>query len=105
MGRYSITMTHLNRQSFIDRFSFSQSRLATYGEIGQHAFGTFGKYLVEFFHNIILIGVTILYFILAAENLQDQYKLGTVLWTFICAAFVAVPFIFTKTLKEVVIIR
>ncbi|RIA92546.1 transmembrane amino acid transporter protein [Glomus cerebriforme] len=82
-----------------------KSRLSSYGEIGQHAFGTFGRYLVEFFHKITLIGVTVLYLVLAAENLDklaQHYYLGTTAWTCICAAFVGVPFIFTKTLKEVV---
>jgi amino acid permease len=85
--------------------------LASYGEIGKHALGNFGKYLVEFFHNIILIGVSILYFVLAADNLNelDRYYdwgiWGTTYWTCICATFVGVPFIFTKTLREVVIMR
>ncbi|PKY50051.1 hypothetical protein RhiirA4_529296 [Rhizophagus irregularis] len=87
-----------------------KSRLSTYGEIGQDAFGTFGKYLVEFFHNVTLIGVSVLYFILAAENLNElashhyDTDLGIKIWTCICAAFVSVPFIFAKTLKEVAII-
>ncbi|CAG8548550.1 34_t:CDS:2 [Funneliformis caledonium] len=87
-----------------------KSRLSSYGEIGQHAFGTFGKYLVEIFHHIILVGVSVLYFILAAENFNElaQYYFetdwGITVWTCICATLIGFPFIFTKTLKEVVIL-
>ncbi|CAH1760335.1 9707_t:CDS:2 [Entrophospora sp. SA101] len=87
-----------------------ESRLDTYQDIGYHAYGKFGKYiLVGIFNNAILVGVPILYFILAAQNfdaLSDNLglHLGFRVWTCICASLVAIPFILTKTLKEVLIL-
>ncbi|CAG8717407.1 208_t:CDS:2, partial [Racocetra persica] len=81
------------------------------GWIGYHAFGNFGKYfLVGVFNNAILLGVPILFFILAGQSLDNiveqiwDIKLGVRVWTQISAVFVALPFIFTKTLKEVVVL-
>nr|CAG8522534.1 5236_t:CDS:2 [Entrophospora candida] len=66
-----------------------ESRLDTYQDIGYHAYGKFGKYiLVGIFNNVILVGVPILYFILAAQNfdaLSDNLglHLGFRVWTFV----------------------
>ncbi|CAG8753014.1 7385_t:CDS:2 [Cetraspora pellucida] len=92
-------------------FTFRKTRLSSYADIGFHAFGNFGKYfLVGIFNNAILLGVPVLFFILAGQSLDNiveqiwDIKLGVRVWTQISAVFVALPFIFTKTLKEVVVL-
>ncbi|RHZ88021.1 hypothetical protein Glove_26g104 [Diversispora epigaea] len=88
-----------------------KTRLKTFEDIGYHAFGNFGKYvLVGIFNNIILLGVPILFLILAGQSfdaLVEQYwniQLGVRFCTCISAIIVAIPFIFTKTIKEVVLL-
>ncbi|CAG8780634.1 11921_t:CDS:2, partial [Dentiscutata erythropus] len=82
-------------------------RLSSYGDIGYAAFGNFGRYfLVGVFNNSLLLGVPILFFILSGQSLDNiveqiwDIKLGVRLWTITSAALVALPFVFTKTLKE-----
>ncbi|CAG8498802.1 2901_t:CDS:2 [Diversispora eburnea] len=69
-----------------------KTRLKTFEDIGYHAFGNFGKYfLVGIFNNIILLGVSILFLILAGQSfdaLVEQYwdiQLGVRFCTFIVA--------------------
>ncbi|CAG8440001.1 5564_t:CDS:2 [Scutellospora calospora] len=89
------------------RINHRKRCLNSYGDIGYQAFGNFGRYfMVGIFNSTILLGVPVLFFILAGQSLDslvDQIwniQLGVRVWTSISAAIVALPFIFTKTLKE-----
>ncbi|KAL1924330.1 uncharacterized protein VTP21DRAFT_7365 [Calcarisporiella thermophila] len=87
----------------------AEFRLGSYMEVGEHAFGKIGKYLVTFFYFIILIGTPTLYLILAGGNFAQLLShvgvgLSEKAWTFILAAVMAVPFILTKTMKEVAVL-
>ncbi|XP_052089874.1 uncharacterized protein LOC127726532 [Mytilus californianus] len=48
-----------------------------YPIIGEQAFGKFGRYLVSFSINFTLFGVSVVFLILAAENLQDLISHAT----------------------------
>ncbi|KAG0348651.1 hypothetical protein BG004_004587 [Podila humilis] len=81
------------------------TRLASYQEIGYHAFGKFGLWTVWFFHTSIILGVSVMYFILSGTEIQAMVKTKTDLpdtaFIWMCCAVVSVPFVIMKTLKEV----
>ncbi|KAF9320789.1 hypothetical protein BG003_004776 [Podila horticola] len=82
-----------------------QYRLASYQEIGQHAFGKVGLWTVWFFHSSIILGVSVMYFILSGTEIQtlvkDKVGLSDTAWIWICCSVVSIPFVLMKTLKEV----
>ncbi|KAI7847830.1 transmembrane amino acid transporter protein-domain-containing protein, partial [Circinella umbellata] len=83
-----------------------QSRLNSYQEVAERAFGKIGGWIAFFFTAITLIGVPVLYVMLAGQNLHAVCKdtsaeLTMPIWTIICACIVGVPYIFFKSLKEV----
>ncbi|CAG8698302.1 8613_t:CDS:2 [Acaulospora morrowiae] len=89
----------------------NKTRLRSYEDIGYHAYGNFGKYfLVGIFNNTILLGVPVLFLILAGQNLDAIFEhywnvqLGVRVWICISSALVALPFIFTKTMKEMILL-
>lgn len=70
------------------------------------AFGVVGSWLAFFFTAVTLIGVPVLYVMLAGQNLHSicsgtSAELTMAIWTIICAAVVAIPFVFFKSLKDV----
>ncbi|KAF9976105.1 hypothetical protein BGZ73_009142 [Actinomortierella ambigua] len=81
------------------------SRLHSYQEIGQHAFGRPGLWAVWFFHTSIVLGAPVMYFILSGSQIHAMTKskvdLSETAWIWICAGVVSVPFVVLKTLKEV----
>ncbi|KAI9318730.1 transmembrane amino acid transporter protein-domain-containing protein [Dichotomocladium elegans] len=83
-----------------------KSRLSSYQEVAYAAFGWVGSWIAFFFTAVCLIGVPVLYVMLAGQNLH-QICIGTSaeltfpIWTIICAAVVGIPFVFFKSLKEV----
>ncbi|KAG0086107.1 hypothetical protein BGZ93_006956 [Podila epicladia] len=81
------------------------SRLASYQAIGQHAFGKVGLWTVWFFHSSIILGVSVMYFILSGTEIQtmvkDKVGLSDTAWIWICCSVVSIPFVLMKTLKEV----
>lgn len=83
-----------------------RTRLTTYQEVATAAFGQIGGWIAFFFTAITLIGVPVLYVMLAGQNLYElcsgtSAQLTYPIWTIICAAAVGIPFIFFKSLKEV----
>ncbi|KAI9499435.1 transmembrane amino acid transporter protein-domain-containing protein [Zychaea mexicana] len=83
-----------------------QSRLTSYQEVAEAAFGKIGGWIAFFFTAITLIGVPILYVMLAGQNIHQvcqgtSAELTFEIWTIICACVVGVPYIFFKSLKEV----
>ena len=83
-----------------------RSRLSSYQEVAEAAFGKIGGWIAFFFTAITLIGVPILYVMLAGQNLHQicagtSAELTFEIWTIICAAVVGIPYIFFKSLKEV----
>ncbi|KAI8098715.1 transmembrane amino acid transporter protein-domain-containing protein [Halteromyces radiatus] len=83
-----------------------RTRLSSYQEIAQDAFGTIGSWVAFFFTFIILIGVSVLFMMLAGSNLTaicqgTSAELSMEIWTIICCAAVALPFVFFKSMKEV----
>ncbi|KAI9286777.1 transmembrane amino acid transporter protein-domain-containing protein [Umbelopsis sp. AD052] len=81
-------------------------RLSSYKDIGTVAFGPIGGWVIFFFNFIILIGASILYFVLIGQNLYSLLKgtpgeLTLALWVIIPGVAVAIPFIFIKSMKEV----
>ncbi|CAO3600707.1 unnamed protein product [Absidia cylindrospora] len=84
-----------------------RTRLSSYQEIARDAFGVVGEWVSFFFTFVILLGVSVLYMMLAGSNLYSICK-GTLaehisqpVWTIICCAAVAVPFVFFRSMKEV----
>ncbi|KAG0230423.1 hypothetical protein BGW41_002526 [Actinomortierella wolfii] len=81
------------------------TRLHSYQEIGQHAFGRIGLWAVWFFHTSIVLGAPVMYFILSGGQIHEMTKskvdLSDKAWIWICASVVSVPFVLLKTLKEV----
>jgi amino acid permease len=83
-----------------------RTRLSSYQEVAEHAFGPIGGWISFFFTAVTLTGVPVLYILLSAQNL-NQVCAGTAgeltfrIWVIICAAIVAVPFVLVKSMKEV----
>jgi amino acid permease len=78
-------------------------RLSSYQEVGQHAFGRTGLIAVWFFYGTTVIGVPVMFLILAETGLKNvvDADIGTKTWIWICAALVAIPFLSMKTMKDV----
>ncbi|KAI7891467.1 transmembrane amino acid transporter protein-domain-containing protein [Mucor mucedo] len=83
-----------------------RTRLSSYQEVAESAFGPIGGWVSFFFTAVTLIGVPVLYILLAGQNLH-KVCIGTAgeltftIWVIICAAIVAVPFVLFKSMKEV----
>ncbi|KAI8371331.1 transmembrane amino acid transporter protein-domain-containing protein [Radiomyces spectabilis] len=83
-----------------------RTRLSSYQEVAEAAFGAIGGWLAFFFTAISLIGVPALYVMLAGQNISSMCQ-GTAaeltppIWVIICAAIVAIPFVLFKSMKEV----
>ena len=54
-----------------------EGRLTGYPEIGRAAYGSFGYYLVQFFHKTTLLGVCTIFLILAGLNFADVLEPST----------------------------
>ena len=82
------------------------TRLSSYQEVAEEAFGAIGGWVAFFFTAVTLIGVPVLYLLLAGQNLHTVCK-GTAgeltfpIWVIICAAIVGIPFVFFKSLRDV----
>ncbi|KAF9199534.1 hypothetical protein BGZ49_010320 [Haplosporangium sp. Z 27] len=83
----------------------AHTRLASYQEIGQHAFGRIGLVAVWFFHTSIVLGAPVMYFILSGTEIQGltqaHVDISDKVWIWICCGVVSIPFVLMKTLKEV----
>ncbi|KAF9274933.1 hypothetical protein BGZ88_002693 [Linnemannia elongata] len=81
------------------------TRLASYQEIGQHAFGRIGLIAVWFFHTSIVLGAPIMYFILSGTEIREltaaHVNIPAKAWIWICCGVVSIPFVLMKSLKEV----
>ncbi|KAF9098931.1 hypothetical protein BGX23_004745 [Mortierella sp. AD031] len=81
------------------------TRLASYQEIGQHAFGRIGLISVWFFHTSIVLGAPIMYFILSGGEIRGltmkYVDIPEKAWIWICCGVVSIPFVLMKSLKEV----
>ncbi|KAG0363425.1 hypothetical protein BG005_000059 [Podila minutissima] len=81
------------------------TRLSSYHEVGQHAFGRIGLIAVWFFHTSIVLGAPVMYFILSGVEIRGLTKnhidITDKAWIWICCSVVSVPFVLMKTLKEV----
>ena len=80
--------------------------MSSYQEVAEEAFGKIGGWLAFFFTVISLIGVPVLYILLAGSNLHSvcagtSAELTFPIWVVICSAVVAVPFVFFKSMKDV----
>ncbi|KAG1048342.1 hypothetical protein G6F43_009262 [Rhizopus delemar] len=87
-------------------YSNGKTRLNTYKDVATAAFGTIGGWVTFFFNAWIVLGVPVLYTVLAGSNLNQLCKgtvaeIGHVPWTIICCAIVAIPYIIIKSMKEV----
>lgn len=83
-----------------------QYRLASYQEVGQHAFGKPGLIAVWIFHTSFILGSPIMFLILAGTELKSLVDIDSITiqdWIWISAALIAIPFVTMKTLKEVAI--
>ncbi|KAG9068429.1 hypothetical protein KI688_010697 [Linnemannia hyalina] len=81
------------------------TRLASYQEIGQHAFGRIGLIAVWFFHTSIVLGAPVMYFILSGTQIREltvaHVNIPEKAWIWICCGVVSIPFVLMKSLKEV----
>ncbi|KAF7728580.1 hypothetical protein EC973_005806 [Apophysomyces ossiformis] len=83
-----------------------QTRLSSYQEVAEASFGRIGGWVAFFFTAVTVIGVPVLYVLLAGQNLHAVLKgtpgeLTFPIWGIICAAIVAIPFIGFKSMKEI----
>lgn len=80
-------------------------RLSSYQEVGRQAFGTAGLWTVWFFYATTVIGVPVMFLILAGTGLESVIALdiSAKAWIWICATIVAIPFVLIKTMKEAAI--
>ncbi|KAF9297515.1 hypothetical protein BGZ88_009776 [Linnemannia elongata] len=82
------------------------TRVASYQDVGAHAFGLWGQGAVWFFHTSVIIGVPVMFFILSGTEIRVLTKesvpgISKEAWIWICCCFVSIPFVLMKTLKEV----
>lgn len=82
------------------------SRLPSYKDVAEDAFGPVGGWVAFFFQAWILVGTPILYLVFCAANLNDLCagspgEIGIVPWTIIFCVVVAIPMIFLKTMKDI----
>ncbi|CAG8761601.1 22887_t:CDS:2, partial [Dentiscutata erythropus] len=84
-----------------------KNRLSTYADIGYHAYGNVGKYILIGLNNIILLGIPIFFLLIAGKNLDNlvtvhfEIHVETRIWICIAAALITIPFILMKSLKDV----
>ncbi|CAG8737252.1 13534_t:CDS:2, partial [Cetraspora pellucida] len=84
-----------------------KNRLSTYADIGYHAYGKIGKYILVGFNNLILLGIPIFFLLIAGKNLDNlvtvhlEIHVETRIWICIAAALISIPFILMKSLKDV----
>lgn len=79
--------------------------LSSYQEVGWHAFGRAGLIIVWFFYATTMIGVAVMFLILAGMGLKTVFThdISIKVWIWICTTIVVIPFVLMKTLKEVTI--
>ncbi|KAI9270593.1 transmembrane amino acid transporter protein-domain-containing protein [Phascolomyces articulosus] len=82
-----------------------QTRLPSVTAIAQDAFGKIGAWISFFFQAWIVLGTPILYFVLCGANMNELCRgtvaeIGSTYWTIIFCAFVAIPYIFFKSMKD-----
>ncbi|KAF9097797.1 hypothetical protein BGX23_007893 [Mortierella sp. AD031] len=81
------------------------TRVASYQEVGAHAFGKWGLGAVWFFHTSVILGVPVMFFILSGTEISamtaDKVDISKEAWIWICCSAVSIPFVLMKTLKEV----
>ncbi|KAI8880683.1 hypothetical protein K501DRAFT_324893 [Backusella circina FSU 941] len=83
-----------------------KTRLSSYQEVAEASFGKIGGWISFFFTAVTLIGVPVLYTLLAGQNLHSVAKgtsaeLTFPIWVIICSVVVSIPFVFFKSMKEV----
>ncbi|KAI7900887.1 transmembrane amino acid transporter protein-domain-containing protein [Cokeromyces recurvatus] len=83
-----------------------RTRLSSYQEVAEAAFGKIGGWVSFFFTAVTLLGVPVLYFLLAGQNLHSvcigtRAELTFSIWVIIVAAIVSLPFVCFKSMKEV----
>ncbi|KAG0321936.1 hypothetical protein BGZ97_009646 [Linnemannia gamsii] len=81
------------------------TRVASYQEVGAHAYGKWGLGAVWFFHTSVILGVPVMFFILSGTEISALTKdsvpgITKAAWIWICCCFVSIPFVLMKTLKE-----
>ncbi|KAJ3249123.1 hypothetical protein HDU78_007085 [Chytriomyces hyalinus] len=81
------------------------ARLKGFSHIGLEAFGNTGRLLVEGFTSTMLLGVPVVYLILAGMNLEIIFGVFSLKgWITISAILVLIPFVTFKTLKEIAVL-
>lgn len=86
------------------------TRVASYQEVGAHAYGKWGLGAVWFFHTSVILGVPVMFFILSGTEISGLTKasvpgISKEAWIWICCSVVSIPFVLMKTLKEVSLLR
>ncbi|KAL0080648.1 transmembrane amino acid transporter protein-domain-containing protein [Phycomyces blakesleeanus] len=81
-------------------------RLTSYQEVAEASFGAIGGWVAFFFTAVTLVGVPVLYLLLAGQNLHSVLQgtsgeLTFPIWVIICAVLVTLPFVCFKSLKEI----
>ncbi|CAO3703529.1 unnamed protein product [Rhizopus stolonifer] len=87
-------------------YTNGRTRLNTYKDVATAAFGTLGGWVTFFFNTWMVLGVPVLYMVLAGTNLNQLCQgtvgeIGHVPWTIICCTIIAIPYILIKSMKEV----
>jgi amino acid permease len=87
-------------------YATGKTRLHTYKDIATACFGAIGGWVTFFFNAWILLGAPVLYMVLSGANLNQMCRgtvaeIGSIYWTIILSAAVAIPFVLLKTMKEI----
>lgn len=87
-------------------YTNGRTRLNTYKDVATAAFGTLGGWVTFFFNTWMVLGVPVLYMVLAGTNLNQLCQgtvgeIGHVPWTIICCGIIAIPYVLIKSMKEV----
>ncbi|KAJ8656519.1 hypothetical protein O0I10_007842 [Lichtheimia ornata] len=82
------------------------TRINSFKDITEDAFGKLGGWLCFFFIAWVLLGSPILYLVLIGQNMNQVCRgtageIGSIPWTIIWSVIIAIPFVLMKTMKEV----
>lgn len=78
--------------------------LKSYAAIGYLAYGPFAKAAVDFCANLMMLGVTCVYLILAGMNFAEILGGSIRAWILFCGFLTLIPYLLFKTLKEVALL-
>lgn len=107
----AVLSTYTSKQLIECLYYKPGSRLHDLSDVGEAAFGKFGRYFIKFFHYSISLSFATIFIVLIGHNFNivinsiAQFQvMNEVIWTIIAGCIILIPFALLKTMKEVAIL-